>query len=87
VARRDRLVDLRSKGDGHTGDGSAWEAYNAVTQSLDHDVHLWRTRGEGGRVDAALHGALGTKKDLVLVGLLKGQAQEAEDEDELLFAH
>lgn len=68
-ARRVRLVELRSGGDGHTGDGSAWEAYNALTQSLDHDVGLWRVRG-GERTAAASFGRLAKMKVLVLKNLL-----------------
>jgi len=67
--RRARLVELRSAGDGHTGDGSAWECYNALTQSLDHDVELWRVRG-GERTAAASFGRLAQMKVLVLKNLL-----------------
>jgi phage/plasmid-like protein (TIGR03299 family) len=64
-AKRARLIDLRSTGDGHTGDGSAWEAYNAVTQSMDHDTDLWKVSGES-RVTALFDGALGKTKQAAL---------------------
>jgi phage/plasmid-like protein (TIGR03299 family) len=75
-ARRVRLIKLRAEGDGHTGDGSAWEAYNAVTQSLDHDVDLWRVRGGEGRTASASFGQIAQMKVLVLKGLLSGKPQK-----------
>jgi phage/plasmid-like protein (TIGR03299 family) len=58
-AVRSRLAHLWTKGDGHTGDLSAWEAYNAVTQSVDHDTTLWRSKGgEEGRLAAMFEGRL-----------------------------
>lgn len=40
--RRERLIQLWDNGDGHTGDRSAWEAYNALMQALDHDALFQR---------------------------------------------
>lgn len=37
VNREVRLTELWRAGDGHTGDQSAWEAFNGLTQALDHD--------------------------------------------------
>ncbi len=68
IARRDRLAQLWEEGDGHQGDRSAWEAYNAVTQSIDHDVDLWRVRGS--RAEALLSGRLVDIKDRVLTTLV-----------------
>lgn len=68
--RRERLIDLRSTGDGHVGDGYAWEAYNAVVQSLDHDEDLWRVRG-GERTQAMAFGRLGEMKARVLRNLIR----------------
>src|SRR5690606_19317459 len=45
LARRDRLSHLWENGAGHCGDHSAWEAYNAVVESVDHDEEVWRVRG------------------------------------------
>jgi hypothetical protein len=61
---RSRIESLRTDGDGHTGDGSAWEAYNALVQSVDHDTTHWRVRGS--RVGSMLHGRLGEVKQRVL---------------------
>ena len=44
--RRHRVAYLWTHGQGHTGDQSAWEAYNAVTATVDHDVALWGSKGE-----------------------------------------
>jgi hypothetical protein len=68
VARRTRLSELWEQGAGHTGDHSAWEAYNAVAQSIDHDSSLWRVRDS--RVEALLEGRLADVKDRVLAGLV-----------------
>lgn len=64
-AKRSRLIALRTEGIGHTGDGSAWEAYQAVTQSLDHDADLWKVTGES-RVQSLFDGALGKSKKAAL---------------------
>lgn len=68
-AQRERLTSLWTEGEGHTGDHSAWEAYNAVTQSIDHDDHLWRVRGEG-RLQALMTGRLGQIKQTTIDTLL-----------------
>lgn len=64
-AKRDRLIFLRANGIGHTGDGSAWEAYQAVTQSTDHDTDLWTVKGES-RVQSLYDGSLGITKQKAL---------------------
>lgn len=63
--RRSRLIFLRDNGIGHVGDGSAWEAYQSVTQSLDHDIDLWKVAGES-RVAALFDGTLGRNKQKAL---------------------
>jgi phage/plasmid-like protein (TIGR03299 family) len=66
--RRDRLTYLWANGDGHTGDASAWEAYNAATQSLDHDTTLW-----GGKVDhleSMFDGSIARDKQAVIDSLV-----------------
>lgn len=42
--RRERIHQLWFEGDGHSGDGSAWEAYNGVAQSVDHDREIFPVR-------------------------------------------
>jgi hypothetical protein len=44
-----RLFNLWNTGTGHTGNGSAWEAYNGLVESLDHDTDLWKTRNPEAR--------------------------------------
>lgn len=66
--RRARLTQLWDEGDGHTGDRSAWEAYGAVTQSVDHDVEHWPVRTL--RTQQMMGGSLAATKDAVLRSLL-----------------
>lgn len=42
--KRVELHRLWSEGDGHQGDGSAWEAYNGVAQAVDHNKELFPVR-------------------------------------------
>ncbi|MEX2374810.1 MAG: DUF932 domain-containing protein [Dehalococcoidia bacterium] len=73
VARRARVSQLWEEGAGHRGDHSAWEAYNAVAESVDHDEALWRVRDS--RVEALLDGRLLEVKERVLSTLVSfGQA-------------
>jgi phage/plasmid-like protein (TIGR03299 family) len=65
-ARRGRLQHLWFNGAGHQGDGSAWEAYNATAEALDHDG-LWQS--ESSRATALFDGWLGSAKQRVLDGL------------------
>lgn len=70
-AKRATLTRLWGAGDGHTGDGSAWEGYNAAVQALDHDADgLWPTRGGTFRTASLMHGTYGALKRLVLNRLL-----------------
>lgn len=52
---RDRLTALWTGGAGHTGDMSAWEAYNAAVELVDHETELLR-RFRGDRVEAEVSG-------------------------------
>ncbi|HEY7235477.1 MAG TPA: DUF932 domain-containing protein [Gemmatimonadaceae bacterium] len=67
--KRDRLVQLWDEGDGHVGDRSAWEAYNAATQSLDHDRDLWKVADEGSVLASLWEGQLGKAKQSVMDSL------------------
>lgn len=67
-ARRRRITDLWTNGAGHCGDHSAWEAYNAVAQSLDHDQQLWQTRRS--RTASLFDGHLGRAKREALDALV-----------------
>jgi phage/plasmid-like protein (TIGR03299 family) len=52
LARRLELRRLWTAGDGHTGDCSAWEAYNALVQAVDHSEILFPVRNERNQVAA-----------------------------------
>lgn len=67
--KRNRLLKLWRDGRGHTGNDSAWEAYNAVAESVDHDVEMWGTRKRE-RLYALSHGSLLDTKDEALRRLL-----------------
>lgn len=62
--RRTAITEKWEGGVGHVGDHSAWEAYNAAVEVIDHDVTLFRTRGS--RVASLLGGRLAERKTLVL---------------------
>lgn len=66
--KRDRLSMLWVEGDGHVGDHSAWEAYNAATQSIDHDADLWKVEGDS-RLASLWQGQLGKAKQAVMDSL------------------
>ncbi len=67
--RRGRILDMWDAGAGHTGDHSAWEAYNAAVEVIDHDSTRFRTRGS--RVAAMIGGRLMQKKGEVLNALVE----------------
>ena len=69
--RRDEVSRLWDAGKGHTGNRTAWEAYNAVTESVDHDDALWPLRGESTRTEQLMSGgSLAKVKDAALASLL-----------------
>lgn len=70
TTKRDRLTALwQGAGAGITGNGSAWEAYMAVTESIDHDVQVWTVR-KADRGFSAVAGDLAAVKGRVLASLL-----------------
>lgn len=69
--KRARLVHLWDNGKGHIGDRSAWEAYNAAAEALDHDRDLWPTRAGSWRTASLLSGVMRKAKDEVLAGLVE----------------
>lgn len=76
-AKRARLTELWTKGDGHVGDGSAWEAYNGAVQSLDHDVDIWKAGKQGmTRAESMLDGTIAWQKGRVLTSLMKVGAKK-----------
>jgi phage/plasmid-like protein (TIGR03299 family) len=68
LARRRRIRKLWDAGIDHTGDHSAFEAFQAVTQSLDHDRNLWRVRGS--QADSMIFGRLNDLKTRVMKNLV-----------------
>jgi phage/plasmid-like protein (TIGR03299 family) len=62
--RRTALREAWTGGKGHTGDHSAWEAYNGAVEVIDHDATLYRTNGS--RVAALIGGRLVERKQAVL---------------------
>lgn len=70
-SRQNRLIELWGFGDGNKGENTAWEAYNAVTQSVDHDKEQWKTRGNGvQRAQSLFDGRLADVKQDVLDSLV-----------------
>lgn len=72
--KRDTIRHLWTKGSGHTGDFSAWEAYNGLVEAVDHDTELWRVNKGGERLNRLAFGDLGDLKHDVLSSLLVGVA-------------
>jgi phage/plasmid-like protein (TIGR03299 family) len=67
-ARRTAITAAWTSGKGHTGDLSAWEAYNGLVQVVDHDAELFRTRGS--RVASMISGRLLATKKVALDSLV-----------------
>ncbi len=67
VSELDRLwID----GAGHVGDQSAWEAYNAAVEAVDHNTDLWPNRTGVYRTQKLLDGDLAQMKGRVLANLV-----------------
>jgi hypothetical protein len=66
--KRSQIRDLWFEGKGHEGDQSAWEAFNGVTQYLDHAPDA--VRGDSGRVGKMIEGGVKDKKETVFRNLL-----------------
>lgn len=61
--RRAAIQNAWHNGKGHVGDSSAWEAYNAAIEVIDHDAALFRTYGS--RVGSLISGRLQVVKQKV----------------------
>jgi phage/plasmid-like protein (TIGR03299 family) len=68
--KRAELQRLWREGKGHTGEPTAWYAYNAAVEALDHNRELWPTRSGCYRTASLLTGELGRMKNEVLDGLV-----------------
>lgn len=65
-----RITQLWTAGKGHTGDRSAWEAYNGLVEAMDHDRDLWPVRGGAWRAASFLDGEIARTKGRVLQRLV-----------------
>ena len=70
VKKRSELHRLWMEGKGHTGEPSAWFAYNAVVEAVDHNAELWPTRAGAWRTASLLDGTLREIKETALNNLL-----------------
>lgn len=71
--RRDEIRRLWDEGDGHTGDHSAWEAYQAVTQAVDHNREIFPVRQ--GLASSLMTGALADVKKTALNSIVNAMAE------------
>jgi phage/plasmid-like protein (TIGR03299 family) len=65
------VTRLWYEGDGHTGEPTAWMAYNGVCQALDYNRRLWPTRAGCYRTASLLTGELAAMKSRVTDGLVE----------------
>ena len=71
IAKRHRIYRLWTDGIGHSGNRSAWEAYNGLVQSLDHDTDMWKARSDENRALSLTDGPLAKVRQSVFTSLLK----------------
>lgn len=71
MRKRREVRRLWTEGKGHTGNHSAWEAYNAAAEALDHNKDLYPTRSGCFRSASLLTGQLGQMKNAVLDNLVQ----------------
>lgn len=64
------VTRLWTEGTGHTGDHSAWEAYNGLVEAVDHNAELFPTRGGAYRTASLIDGRLRDIKGAVLTNLV-----------------
>lgn len=70
MRKRTEVRRLWFDGKGHTGEPSAWFAYNGAAEALDHNRSLWPTRAGAWRTASLLDGELGRMKNKVLDNLV-----------------
>jgi hypothetical protein len=68
--KKARVLSLWQNGAGHVGDRSAWEAYNGLVESLDHDTDIWKARSEENRAVSLMSGPLSKVRNSVFASLL-----------------
>lgn len=69
--RTTEVTRLWREGKGHTGDGSAWEAYNGLVEAIDHNEDLFPMRSGVYRTQALMEGTLRDQKQSVLTALVR----------------
>lgn len=77
IAKRHRIYRMWTDGTGHTGDRSAWEAFNGLVESLDHDTDLWKGRNAENRALSLTDGPLAKMRQSVFKSLLSFAQQSA----------
>lgn len=78
-AKRAELFKLWTGGKGHTGDMSAWEAYNGVVECIDHSTTMHPTRsGKAWKTQSLLDGGLARMKAQTFDRLLSAAARSAD---------
>lgn len=81
--KRDALETLWTAGKGHTGDHSAWEAYNAVVEAIDHDRDgLFPLRSGVYRTQALMQGEYGRLKQRCLDKLVRAAGGDDADAEQ-----
>lgn len=68
------VTRLWHAGKGHTGDDSAWEAYNGLVEAIDHNTELFPTRTGVYRTQALTDGTLRDMKHSALNALVGAAA-------------
>lgn len=63
--KRNAVTALWTGGKGHSGDLSAWEAYNGAVEAIDHGVTLWKTGSLDARAVSLTDGPLAALKSSV----------------------
>jgi phage/plasmid-like protein (TIGR03299 family) len=69
MKKRDEVRRLWFAGRGHTGEPTAWYAYNGAVEALDHNRELWPTRAGAWRTASLIDGTLAEMKNKVLDNL------------------
>ena len=68
--KANRIYVLMREGRGSDGTTSAWNAYNGLVESMDHDVTLWKGRNEENRVMSLTAGPLAKIRETVFNNLV-----------------
>lgn len=68
--KANRIYTLMRKGRGSDGSTTAWNAYNGLVESMDHDTTLWRGHSDENRVLSLTDGPLAKIRTNVFNGLV-----------------